>query len=261
MKVEDFKYVEYNEDYTKRKSFKIVPVDKLASLQGFRSIYRVDEAGKEWMLKNGISGFGTTGLPVWNDEMYIEFDNNKEASKALFNKLKEMRVGFELYTSGGRSYHFHIQREIEPNSNVPYTDKTFAEKIAPESDLSIYKHLQPWRLEGTLHQKTGKPKKLLRKLDGNPIVLNIIEKPQANLVGDSDEAIFDDELVMSISTLGANEGERNTLLSMLVRKLMSYNTPPEVIEWWVRAVNRRSNPPESESKVNAILRCILGGKR
>ena len=257
----DFKYVEYNKDVIYRNSFKILELRALNGLQGFRSVYQINSEGKQWIEDNkGVAGFGQTGLPVWSDFLFVEFDDDLKSSKELFYKLKEDGIGFELYESGNRSYHFHILRDIEPHSNVPYTDKLFATELAPKCDQSLYKHLQPWRLEGTIHKKTGKPKKLLRFYKGIPYELELKEKPKREVIGGPDSFVFDDQYILADSVMGGAEGERNLLLSRLAARLISYGVPNDVIEWWVRTVNLRNDPPEEDERVEAILRSMLGGK-
>jgi len=260
MNKKDFKYIEYNKDFIYRKKSQILDLEDLRSRKGFRSVYQINEEGKQWVEDHGgVSGFGTSGLPVWSDYLYIEFDDNKAAAKRLFNYLRDDGIGFAMYESGNRSFHFHIMRDIAPHADVPYTDRLFVEKIAPEADMSLYRHLQPWRIVGTLHKKTNKPKRLLRVNEGKSIKLSIVEKQQRERHINESHMIFDDDTIFAMSCIGATDGERNVVLSSLTRKLNEYGAPREVIEWWVETVNERCDPPESERTVRSIIKCILGG--
>lgn len=220
---------------------------------GFRSMYQVDNLGKEWIEKNGLRGFNKSGNKVWSNLLFIDFDNNKQKAKDLFNKLKKEGIGFKLYFSGSKGFHFHVEREIEPSIYVPNSDKVFVKNISIGADISIYSHLHPFRIAGTLHEKTGKLKKLLYENKGKKYKINIIKSQEKNKYYSIPEiSIFLDETIMSFS-LGFKEGKRNYSMCFLGKLLKERGESVEFIQQWILNANLMNNPPLENEEINKII--------
>jgi hypothetical protein len=246
---------------TKRRTCEILEVKDLGERKGFRSVYLIDDTGKDWVRShNGVSGFGASGLPVWGDKLYVEFDDSLEAARELYKRLVKDCIGFKIYESGNRSIHFHINRFIEPSPFAPGSDKVFVQGIAPKADMSLYRHLQPFRIEGTIHAKTGKPKVLLEEVLGGSYTVPTIEStvPKPAQFTRNLSAVFEDEVVLGLSILGSDKGQRNKRLFDLSLNLRQHGVPQEVAEWWVLTANENNRPPEQDSLVINIVRSVYG---
>jgi hypothetical protein len=250
-----FKWVEYRENLIILKP-KLIEVDDLP-FHGFRSIYQLNEDGRLWVEQNGLKGFGQTKLPVWSPYLFADFDDNKEGAIQFFEYLKENGIEFYLYDSGNRSYHFHILREIEPSYLVPYTDKMFLKRLSYGADLGIYSTLHPFRLEGTIHSKTGRRKECLYFNKGKALSLTLEVPKEVIESGRStcSSSIFEDEYLQGL-TLGCQDGTRHNNILQIGKTLKQYGMSSSFIEEWVIHSNKLNSPPLEEDELSNLIRWI-----
>jgi hypothetical protein len=107
---------------------------------------------------------GLAAFQVYSDTLYVDFDNNEAAAEEFRKYLHSHDCIFEAHRTGGRSVHFHVSIEPMYGRNVPESQKAWMEEVAPEADMSIYRHSGLYRLPGTYHAKNpGNSKKCFEK--------------------------------------------------------------------------------------------------
>jgi hypothetical protein len=154
----------------------MLPANEVAKKQGFCSIYAFQEdAAKEIIAQGNSKGLGR--FPVWSDKVVFDLDNGEEGLADLLNWAKERGLGYRLYFSGSKGYHCEIPHIPVLDKNLPYTHRLFAEATGISCDPSMYQHARLYRLEGTLHEKTGKPKQFVEEVEGENLLEIAIREP------------------------------------------------------------------------------------
>lgn len=229
---------------------------------GFTSLYAVDAATKE-----AIEQVSTTqkfaGV-VWGPRLWLDLDT-REAADVVGNHLTNKGLSFVAYDTGNRGMHFGIARNATPSHLLPAIDKQWASNLAQELgvdiDTSIYTHLHLFRTPGTLHEKTGLPKKLIYEQSGTSISPTLIERKNLRHVRlteniDSRYSVFDSLRVMA-NSVPTNPGERHPTLVRLTYALRDVTrVPPEHALWWINEVNKMSSEPKSFEEIEKLFRSI-----
>jgi hypothetical protein len=180
---------------------KLVPLETINNYTGFRSLYGYGDEVKNY-IENNQNSFGTSGsvvglaasrLPVFSDVLFVDFDDNAIPSgKLLTSDLREIGVGYSVWDSGGRSIHVHINVMPYEDWRVPYSQKQWITEWMVsrnvKADLSIYHAAGLFRLPGTLHHKTGKPKTLIDEWPGSLLDYELLDHTVAQPPSDVEEA-------------------------------------------------------------------------
>lgn len=158
-----------------------IPLEDWTKLRGysFRSIYAYDEKSVE-IFQRSRSLEGIQTHPVYSDMLFIDIDSDdKNHIEYAYNKLADLNIYFEAWSTGRRGIHFHVPITPMfgvkvPNSQVEYVKYLFPKLIEEEAiDLSFYCHTGQYRLPGAVHSKTvGGVKTLKYRVNGHD-VLNI----------------------------------------------------------------------------------------
>ncbi len=230
-------YVEYRSTPKRDGKPKLVSLDKIDVYQGFRSVYAYDEATKDLILSQGH--FRDLGqLPVFSDTLFIDFDDQDDAVVKFVDFLTEHNYGYSAYDSGNRSIHFHIPISPMEGAMVPAYQKNWVKKHAPLADLSFYTHTGQFRLDGTLHRKTYKFKKMISEVDGFYLTIphetDMIKIPTALIEGGLDEEA--EAILANLMRMSAGTGGRTPHLYKIATTGFAIGmTEDEVIEealWW-----------------------------
>jgi len=231
---------------------------------GFVSLYSIPEETAHSIVETGTTrGFKGT---VWSERLWVDTDN-EAASKAVIDKVKELKYDYQLYTSGGRGFHVGILRNTTPSHLLPLFDKKWTEKTFEGHDSSIYTHLHLFRLPGTVHEKTGYQKKLI-EVGG----VRAIEADYNTLIGDKGvpndlidnmvytgggRSIFDVKSIMYNSTPQDN-GERHVHLVRCLYALKSQGVLLSHARWWVGEVNKTYLDRKTEENLDQLVKSIYG---
>ena len=76
-------------------------------LQGFQSVFGYPEETQQIIAKQGNTR-DIAHLPVYCDTMFVDFDDKDVEANQFRNSLCECGIGYTMYESGNRSFHFHI---------------------------------------------------------------------------------------------------------------------------------------------------------
>lgn len=150
---------------------KLVTADELQFYTGFQSQYGYPEQTAE-VIRQQHGTFDLAGHPLYADMLFIDFDDNDNAVHECQQTLVDWHVGFEMWNTGGRGYHFHIPHQPVTSEDIPRWHKQWVKTRFPEADVNIYKTSAVIRLPGTFHAKhPGQHKKLVYTGVGNLLEL------------------------------------------------------------------------------------------
>lgn len=229
--------------------------------QGFSSLYAVDEGTARAVEQEG-SARQFKGI-VWHPLLWLDIDSYEQA-QTVQEGLNRMELGYVAFDSGGRGAHFGITRETTPSHLLPAKDKAWVKANFPMADSSIYTHLHPFRLGGSVHEKTGRRKELVHAQKGKALVIpsNILEEsnvdPTRNnsLDSTSSVSVFSCRRVMAY-TKAYTEGGRHAGLVRLAYALRDdAGVDKATAYWWLTQANKLSEAPKGDEEVLAAMRSI-----
>lgn len=189
-----------------------VPVVDLHDYTGYRSVFawssehtaEAKTAGTVKVLKD---------KPAFTDTIFVDFDNNEKGALAFKKDLDDEDLLYEMYTSGGRSIHFHILTVPVYDIRVPNSVKKFMQNFLSHGyDQSVYNYCSLFRLSGTIHEKTGKPKELIDRGGFYSLELNLVEPDKIAIIpADHDALAVAMALYSNYIGSGVAEGGRYTV--------------------------------------------------
>lgn len=240
-------------DYGPRPSF--VDTSK-TELLGFASLYQVTKETAEAVEQAGtVKGF--KGI-VWSKRLWIDFDD-EDAARRADSKLKEMGYDYVCYTTGNRGLHYGILRNHAPSHLLPLLDKAWVKEHFPDADTSIYTHLHPFRIPGTLHEKTGRPKTLLFERGGRSLVLPPFKREEMQIVSfgqKQGKSVFDCFYVMA-NTVPIDAGQRHSTMIKLINALKNdAGVSMDIAMWWTTEWNKMLSEPKEDHEIEKAVRSI-----
>lgn len=241
------------------KPLEFITGDLLIKRTGFASLYAVTRQDYEALKRTGtIAGF--TGN-VWSERLWLDIDGYEQAEQVEL-KLKEMKLDYIAYDSGGKGAHFGILRVHSPSHLLPKKDRAWVTENFPQADSSIYTPLHLFRLPGTMHEKTGRAKEVVTVCQGNSLDLQstgavkrpIFQHPKASSV--SKGSIFKDARILQ-SIKEAKLGTRHKTLVTIAYALKDKGTDYECALWFLGQVNKLFPEAKSEIEVDKIMAGIF----
>lgn len=235
----------------------------LSSKEGFASLYAVTKETAEAVAAEGTTQ-GFKGV-VWESRLWLDFDSYEAAERAE-SKLKELGYDYIGYDTGGRGAHFGILREAKPSHLLPQRDKQWARAQFPECDSSIYTHLHPFRLEGTVHERTGERKAVVCRAKGSALVLPPLKREEmlaslnsSSVSGQQERtSVFSCYRVLREMVPGKS-GERHHSLVRLVYALRDdAGVDSQVALVFALERNKLFEEPKSDEEVAQIVQSIYG---
>jgi len=170
-------FFEHRSSKPRRGKLNFISIDAdLSNLTGFRSVYAYSESLVE-KIKKDNSTRGILGEEVYSDTLFVDFDGDPEHADNFRYYLKDSRINFERYHSGGRSIHFHVKQVNLLGRHVPYSERTWVAENIIGADLSFYHQAGMFRLNNTYHESGRGQKKLLEAHPGAKLIIPYIEKP------------------------------------------------------------------------------------
>jgi hypothetical protein len=228
----------------------------LSGHTGFASLYAVTLESAEAVRRAGtVAGFAG---PVWAERLWLDVDGYDLAEEVEL-KLNKMELDYVAYDSGSKGAHFGILRDHPPSHLLPKKDRLWAREHFPQTDSSIYTPLHLFRLPGTVHEKTGRTKEIVRVQAGQKLRLPEIAtnspglgKFQPNSMA---ESIFKDgRLLHNIKQ--ARVGERHPTLVKIAYALKDKETDPSIAQWFLNEVNKLFPEAKDVEQVNKIVESI-----
>lgn len=231
--------------------------------QGYASLYAVTAETAQAIVTEGTTK-GFKGI-VHNEQLWIDVDSYNDA-ETVERRVKEMGYEYVAFDSGGKGAHFGISRSHHPSHLLPNKDRAFVKRHFPEADTSIYTHLHPFRLGGSIHERTGRRKELVSSSRGKLLVYDDNLLKESGNERDSTASGFEpnstDRSIFSLSRVMAftkayTEGGRHAGLVKLAYALRDdAGASKELARWWLSETNKLSENPKGEEEVLNALRSI-----
>lgn len=234
----------------------------LDNKQGFASLYGVSQQDAECIIEAG-STKGFAGC-VWSERLWIDCDSYEVADK-VESKLKGLGYDYVAYDTGGRGVHFGVLRDSAPSHLLPIQDRAWVQSQFPESevDKSIYTPLHLFRLPGTVHASTGKPKVLVVRQSGKSLVhVKYVAEARVAISFSFDDALSDsgsvfDNFNVMAQTGPARNGNRHPSLVRLAYSLKAASVPVDKAYWWLCETNKMFDDPKNEAEIEKIVKDIF----
>jgi hypothetical protein len=209
-------YLEYAEKVNKRKGL-FLPKEEVVIKTGFRTTYGFNEADALEVRKtNNSRGLGK--YKVYSDELFIDLDTGDNELNNVKKTLGDIGLGYRLYSSGNKGFHFSVETVPVYGNTVGYTQKRLIEKLNIPCDLSIYRNSSLFRLPGTIHQVSGNKKELIEDVDGGLLSYTLLDLPSTEEKFNIQSVEFDDELKFSLTdviySFGYSPGKGNRYMSL-----------------------------------------------
>lgn len=229
--------------------------------QGFSSLFAITELDAKAVHETGTAA-QFKGV-VWTDTLWIDVDSYETAGTAE-SRIKEMGYAYVSYDSGGKGAHFGIHLDVAPSHLLPSACKVWVKAHFGDIDgidTSIYTHLHPFRLRGSIHERTGRRKEMVSQGEGKALTLSYNPEVAQEYTPDSysitsDTSIFKVGRVMA-NTKPFSNGERHAALVRLAYALRDdFGATKEVALWWMHQTNLLFEEPKSVQEVEAATRSI-----
>lgn len=225
----------------------------------FASVYAVDEQTARAIQETAGTAAGFKGV-VWSQRLWMDFDSPEGASQAR-KRLKELNYEFVEYDTGGRGSHFGVTRLANPSHLLPLLDKHWTKTNFPGADLCLYWHLHLIRLPGTIHERTGRPKRLVSREPGNPLVLsNVLPSDEISqrevTQNGSRPSVFSVwQVVSQLTGVGVN-GRHRHLVDLALALHNDASVSFDEAMWVTLEVNRGFEEPKGQEEVEKIVRWV-----
>lgn len=227
----------------------------------FASLYAIREADAQAIIEAGtVQGF--KGI-VWSQRLWVDFDNNQDASDRFRQWLKEQEYNHVVYNTGGRGVHIGVLRDTQPSHLLPLQDRQWVQEMAPGADLSLYWHLHLLRLPGARHENTGLDKRLVYSQEGKALLLPAYSPqdppPKATpTYQERQGSIFTNWEVVEVLTQQPGSSKHHQLVR-LSRRLREAGLGEEEALWVMMEVNRGFDEPKESNEVERICQWAYQG--
>lgn len=249
---------------TKAHLLDFVPGTSLDSYTGFRSICAYGAADVKAAQKAGTIT-ALREVPHFCEHIFLDFDDNAEAAKEAVTWFFTNGYTHTSYDSGGRS--IHIEAPITPlyHKNAAYSIRKFSEQFV-RVDTSYQHYAGLFRLPGTLHEKTGRPKVMLTHMDGGTLSIPLIDRPVSGLTFKKDK-LAGDALIPYIgyyqTLIGScpSEGGRYKALLTQAFNFQELGFSIDTTEDLLAALNGTWNNPKTPLEIRKICQDAYNAKR
>lgn len=251
--------------YSPTLNYGVVPnfthVSELAGADGFGSVYLVRKEDAEAIVKTGTTS-QFAGV-VWNGRLWLDIDDYQTA-EVVKERLLQMELGFVMFDSGGKGAHFGIRRDTDPSHLLPQLDKRWVLSHVPEADRSIYTHLHLFRLPGTIHAVTGRPKTLVFSATGSSIDVGqwkgkAVEEAKSvrPFVPSKQTSVFESLRIMG-NTVPTTIGNRHPTMLQAAYALRDKEVDAHVCRWWVGEINKMCEEPKEDWELDKLIDSVYG---
>jgi hypothetical protein len=187
-------YIEVRKTVQRRHDPVIVPVSDIPPGYNFRSVYVYNEATKNY-IEQKRSTKGLQGIYVYSFVLFVDVDGDSDEVQAVGDKLCDLGIGFEYWTTGNRGGHFHVRIEPMEGPFVPQSQaKWVTDNLSVHTqtlnghktnrvDTSIYRANGQIRLPGAIHQKTSGVKTLQETIEGKALHIDMVTAPVLRTYG------------------------------------------------------------------------------
>jgi hypothetical protein len=229
------------------------------SSSGFRSVYGFHPTHAKIIKARGNSK-GFREFPCYADQLVIDIDNGDEGKIDAEAKIKAAGLGYRLYFSGGKGYHFIIPCSPLYSYHTPYSHMKYVESLGLETDQSVYRHSSLISLEGRVHPKTKKLKRFLEEVSGKTAEIKIVQPPQfiGNIPEDYNVLSDGFERAAGLVGMEPNIGGRYMDLWRCIKCFSDAGIAPEVAEEIAHAINDSWDNPKEMDEMQRLMEDCYG---
>ena len=227
---------------------------KAKGSSGFRSVFcfHPKDAKK---IQDSRCSKGFKEYPVFADRVIIDVDNGEEGRKDVTDKLKKAGLGYSLFASGGKGYHFIIPSNDLYSYFTPYSHMKFVHGLGIEADDSIYLHSSLISLVGRIHQTSKKPKKFLEKIEGERAEVLIVKPPVFVSQIPEDYNVLADGFERMANLMAFGPGDSRYMSLWMAGKCLSDSgILPEVTEELMHTINDSFKFPHDQSEIDRLIK-------
>lgn len=242
----------------------MVPVSHLPKLiahtrRSYRSVFMFSEEDAEIIREQGSSR-GFKRCDVWADTLFIDLDNGEIDLPKCVQFLKERNLSAEIWESGGKGFHIEIETILQHGKHLPYSHQEFVKTLGISADYSIYRHSSLIRLAGSIHERTGKRKRLILKFEGQKLE---VEMKTPSMFGELQfsetpelQKSLDKALLRAASTLVINPspGNRHMTVWGLAKDFAGAGLEYSVALGLIQAINLKWSTPKPPQDVEKAVR-------
>ena len=223
----------------------------------FRSLYGYAPNTINIIQKNKHTR-GLKGISCYSDLLIIDCDTLDDM--ALTNdRLAELGIAYEVWSTGNRGLHFHIDIEPMFGPNTIWSQIIWLQEnnLWEIVDRSIYREGGQIRVPGAIHRKTNKPKELVKEIPGELLIVKERVRPpvsqsSSEIEEGTPEAIYE---YMKNLMYRRGEGARHTHLFVLWKRGIAAGVDPDTLRedlrWWN---DHFAFPPHTYSAIESKLR-------
>lgn len=144
----------------------------------FRSVYGYPMEAQAHIEAEG-NIVGVKQFAVQSSLLFIDVDEDTHLDE-IERVIAATGVGYSVWSTGNRGLHFHIDMTPTTSIDLPYSQAEYIRSLGihDKVDMTIYRHHSIIRVPGAIHSKTGKPKELLRNVDGPMLTINLVQEPE-----------------------------------------------------------------------------------
>ena len=229
---------------------------------GFRSVFGFHPKDAAKIKKRGHSR-DFREFPCYADRLVIDIDNGDEGKVEAEAKLKAAGLAYDLFSSGGKGYHFILTVSNPTLSyHTPYSHRKFVEGLGIPTDDSIYRHGGLISLEGRIHPTSKRLKSFIESVSGQDAHIPIVQPPM--FVGNvpEDYNVLSDGFERAANLTGTQPpvGGRYMSLWRCVKCFYDAGVIPEVAEEIAHAINDSWDEPKDETEMKRLMEDAYGGR-
>ena len=222
----------------------------------YRSLYGYDPEVTSMIKGNGHTR-GLKSHPVYSDMIIIDCDTADEAV-IVEKRLVELNIAFELWNTGNRGCHFHIDIEPMYGKDTIWSQICWLKEIGvwDAIDTSIYREGGQIRVPGAIHEKTGRKKEIVKTVVGEkPSIRIMVAPPIAPIRIDTKEGTqASKEEYQRNLRYYRSEGSRHMHMYILWKRGLEAGYDVDVIRDDIRRWNdERAEPPHDARMVEMKL--------
>ncbi len=198
------------------------------------------------------------GKMLYSDTLLIDIDKQEHVAKAK-SLLRELGIGYEVWTTGNRGCHVHIPIQPMVGVNVIYSQKHWLKSVGLWDliDTTIYRPAGQFRAAGAVHRTTKEIKRRLSVQQGRLLEIRMLAPPPIvhtdwELEETSPTKLFD----FFMNLLARRDmGGRHMHMYILFKSGQKAGLPREEIEdcirWWNQTM---AEVPHRDDAVERKLR-------
>lgn len=236
----------------------MIPVNKFDLIlkrrdPGFCSVYSFSEVAALDIIAAGNSAGYSRYTPA-SDWLVIDLDDGDKQLQKAIDTLLGMGLRFQVWSSGGKGYHFIVPHQFLEDKALPYSHRRFVENLGLVADWSLYGAHSLVALPGRIHTKTKIKKILIHSYEGALLELPLVPVPdrpefRVTAVSDTEQRLIGIAKLKNLITSPPLPGERHTRLWSCAENLAAGGFSYSAIEPFLQEVNLLWDNPKSPDEV------------